>query len=303
MNGRWWLLASLLALASATLHAQREDQCNPLSRLQHEPGSKSDAGDLSPILAPAKPFQLTETDYLAHGRAALESPTAILLPVKSRRVNLDLDDVRVVGVLAGPQATTPTAAVLIIPGLTGLSKDVSRHAEVFAQHGGLALSVDLFGGRQPANRREAIDLVRQLNRSQTLAMLRAASQWLAEQSGHGKLNMGVAGYGLGAEWALAMAGQSPAPRGVALFAGGVTEDPQILAGIHCPLIGFFARQDGYLTPDRVKTFENALNKAGVKNQFFLYETAPGFAIQPKDVVAKRYAETAVERTLDFIRRQ
>jgi carboxymethylenebutenolidase len=260
-------------------------------------GSNAAADPFSDLnLRPVGPPR-TETEYIAQPPTLIPERKPEYATVE-QAVHVRREGVALLGWLARPDATTPTAAVLLIPGVNGLTDAIRIETKNLARLGAAALAIDPFGGDPPANRRAAFRAYAGLDRQKTLELIDHGRHWLAETAGLDVARIGLVGYGLGADWALAGAGWVPPPALVALFYGGVTTNGARLAAIRAPLIGFYARHDGFLSAERIAAFEAALEQAGIDHQVFSYDAKPVFQLEPATRQDEAYAETARERIVE-----
>lgn len=267
------------------------------------PLSTHDTPGAIELLAPHRPPTMTETEYLAQSRPTLVIPKKRDYRTAGRSVDAERSGVRVRGWLVSPLETSPTAALLWVPGVMGLTDAVRGEADAFARQGVPTLALDLYPNGAPADRRQAFRAFAGLDRKQTVARLGEARAWLADSIATSPTRVGIVGEALAADLALAAAAQSPPmspPALVALLYGGVTTDETMLKSLPCPLLGFFARRDAYLTGDRVEGFKQALTAAGVRHHVFIYETEPGFQLNVDSQKDGKFAESARERIVESL---
>jgi carboxymethylenebutenolidase len=54
-------------------------------------------------------------------------------------------------------------------------------------------------------------------------------------------------------------------------------DVSRLKTLRGPVLGIWASQDGWITPDKVRAFDDALTQAGVRHEFHAYDADHAFA--------------------------
>ncbi len=237
-----------------------------------------------------------------------------------REIKEQVGEIEIGGYLTEPAELAPRASVLLVHEWWGLNEPFREFADWLAGQGYRVLAVDLYGGQVAENRAQAVRLMRQLQSEESLATLRAARDWLAV--GEAKPDrpagestppgIGLIGFGLGANLALQLAmdeaGEPGAadrrvqPAALVLFHAQPVTDAQCLAAIPCPVLGFYAKRDAWITPKKVRAFEQALDEARIQHQTFSFDTQPGFVLSPDDFRAEAYKESAQDRLLDFLER-
>ena len=204
------------------------------------------------------------------------------------------------GTLRG-QFRTPEAPVLgrvLIPDWWGLTKDAEGESGYWAVQGVRVMTVDLLEGKLPASRGEAQRINKTLDMEQALKAVSAAFERAAwgfgERAAESKpLPTVIIGYGTGADLALRLAAEKgDAAAVVVLYYGGVTADAALAARIKAEVIGVFAEQDAWVTPQRAEAFQRLLSAHQVKSTFFSYNAQSGFALNNKRNHERAYIQQA-----------
>src|SRR5438445_5059235 len=200
---------------------------------------------------------------------------------------------------------TPTSGkgpgMLVIQEWWGLVPHIKRVADRFAAEGFSALAPDMYHGKTADEPDGAGKLFMALNIAQAEKDLRgAASHLLAHSS---TKTIGAVGFCMGGQLALYAATLNPSVGACVNFYGihpNVKPDYSKLAG---PVLGLFAENDGFVTPQVAKDTDAAIKKAGQQSEFHIY---PGvdhgfFNDERPDVYNKPAAADAWTRTLGFFR--
>jgi carboxymethylenebutenolidase len=74
--------------------------------------------------------------------------------------------------------------------------------------------------------------------------------------------------------------------------GRLVTDAETLKKINCPLLGIFGENDQNINPTVVGTFQDALNKAGIKNKIIIYPGVGHAFMNPDN--AKLYNKRTTE---------
>ena len=79
----------------------------------------------------------------------------------------------------------------------------------------------------------------------------------------------------------------------------VVDDPETLKALESPVLGIFAKNDGWITPAVVGKFEKGLKTAGVKAEIKIYDADHAFANPSGKRFHRPSARDAWKRTLAF----
>lgn len=173
------------------------------------------------------------------------------------------------GYLATPVGAGPWPAVVVIHELFGLTDDIRRQADRFADNGYLALAPDLYSWG--ATLRCLVATLRTTLRGSGRALddLQAARRWLADRDDcTGRV--GVIGFCLGGGLALMVS-----PEGFAASApnyGHLPRDPLAALAGACPTVASYGAQDRQLKGAAAK-LEAVLDQLGVEHDVKEYPTA------------------------------
>jgi carboxymethylenebutenolidase len=111
------------------------------------------------------------------------------------------------------------------------------------------------------------------------------------------------GWCFGGTWSLNTALLFPESLDAAViyYGGGITTDPEQLATLEMPIIGFFGADDTNPTPETVAEFERVLKALDKSVEVHLYEGAGHAFANPSGT---RYVEAAAmdawEKTIEFL---
>ncbi len=205
---------------------------------------------------------------------------------------------------AWPANTTPDAAravVIVIHENRGLNPHIQDVARRISTEGFLAIAPDMLTpmGGTPANEDAARDMFPKLDLTKTVASLAAIVDHYKKASPPKKV--GAVGFCWGGGMVNNLAAvSSTLDAGVVYY--GVSPKPDDAQRIRAALMMHYASLDKRIN-DTVPAYEDALKKAGVKYQAFMYEGA-NHAFN-NETSAERYnaeaAKLAWDRTIAFFR--
>jgi carboxymethylenebutenolidase len=177
--------------------------------------------------------------------------------------------------VARPKAAAK-GGLLIVHEWWGLNDHIKAEADHYASLGYLALAIDLYGGKVAASAEEAGKLMGALDAKHAEAVEQAGLAWLAHE-GPG-LKLATIGWCMGGgQSLLASLHSSGKVSATIIYYGMPVMDVAQLKALKGPVLGIWANQDGWITPDKVTEFDAALGKAGVKHEFHRYDADHAFA--------------------------
>jgi len=245
------------------------------------------------VLAPAAFAQEAESGSKASASAAsVESPgpdgAIIRFPGEGEELG---------GFLATPEGAGPYPTVVLIHEWWGLNDWVKDNARKLARLGYVALAVDLYRGRVADDRELAHELMRGLPRGRAVGDMRAAVDYLRGRPDVDSARIGAIGWCMGGGYSLALAMAEPIRAAVVCYGRPVVE-PDPLRSIEGAVLGIFGADDRGIPASDVKSFQGALNKAGVSATISLYEDVGHAFMNPGN--ERGYSPQASERAWDEI---
>lgn len=185
--------------------------------------------------------------------------------VAVERVTYPAGDTTLKADLIRPRSTTgPFPAVVVIHGDHGPTARVTDAATKLADHGFLAVVVDLYRGEKVAGDLEAHILDRALPEARVLGDLKAAVDYLATRPDVKPGAIGVVGFDSGGGNGLDFARAEPRVKAVVLCYGRLTTDAELLRPMKASVLGIFAEKDVGIDDATRQSFAKAMEKAGKK---------------------------------------
>lgn len=255
------LLAALL-VAQAHVHPAADDANNPVPEHQRHPLDKD---------APAPKGSLIEL------KAGAEVSRAYVANPKGR--------------IRG--------AVLVLHEWWGLNDWVKHMADELADQGYLALAVDLYRGKVATDPGQAAALMKGKDEAHGDQVEEAGLEWL-KANGEGA-KIATIGWCMGGGESLQASLNDPKDVDATVMDYGMpVDDVQKLKTLRGPLLGIFAKRDGWITPAKVAAFDEALDRAGVKHEIHEFDADHAFANPSGGKYNPQAAQKAWQLTLDFL---
>jgi carboxymethylenebutenolidase len=180
---------------------------------------------------------------------------------------------QVVAYLAKPKGQGPFPALVVIHEWWGLNDQIRGMADLLARQGYLSLAPDLYRGKQTDNPEQAHELMRGLPEDRALRDLAAAVAYLKASPDVKPERIGSVGWCMGGGFSLKLAMAEPSLAACAVYYGAIPTEPESLASIQAPVIGFFGEKDEGIPEASVLDFETAMQKAGKPVQVHIYRNA------------------------------
>lgn len=198
-------------------------------------------------------------------------------------------------------ASLARAGVIVLHPWWGLNDDMIAFADRLADAGFAVAAPDLFAGQIATTIPEAEGLSDSVDEDVADAFVLAAVDELGAVIGDPAARIGVVGFSFGAAWALWLPAQRPEVAATVVYYGS-TEGPS-LTRARTPVLGHFAETDPYETDEGVAAFEKTLRTANRDIELHRYPgTGHWFAERSKEAYVAEAADTAFDRTVDFLRR-
>jgi carboxymethylenebutenolidase len=126
--------------------------------------------------------------------------------------------------------------------------------------------------------------------------IRASVDWLLRKG----LSVAVAGFCMGGVLAILAGLRVSGLKAVVCFYG-IPEDADP-AELRVPLVGHFARNDNWVTPERVEALEARLQQGQVSYELYRYDEGHAFMNTDGPAYSERSDRLAWQRTLEFLQR-
>ena len=206
------------------------------------------------------------------------------------------------GYLAIPQQGSGPG-VIVIQEWWGLVDHIKDVCERFAAEGFVALAPDLYHGKTTKSPDEAGKLMMALRIDEAEKDLSGAIEYLLDHEATTHDKVGVVGFCMGGALSLYAATKNANVGACVVFYGIHPNVKPDLPNLHAPVLGNYAEEDGFVTPDKVHELEQQLKSLGKQVDFKIYpETDHAFFNDTRpEVYDAQAAADAWQRTIRFFR--
>jgi carboxymethylenebutenolidase len=207
------------------------------------------------------------------------------------------------GYLSIPEAGNGPG-VVVIQEWWGLVDHIKDVCDRFATEGFVALAPDLYHGKTTKSPDEAGKLMMALRIDEAEKDLGAAVEYLSTHDATTSDKMGVVGFCMGGALSLYTATKNSNIGACVVFYGGHPNVKPDLSNLHAPVLGLYARRDGFVTPASVRELESQLKSLGKEIEVKIYPNADHafFNDTRPEVYNAEAATDAWQRTIEFLRK-
>lgn len=200
-------------------------------------------------------------------------------------------------------AEGPLPGLIVIHEWWGLNDNVRDEAARLAAEGYVVLAVDLYGGTQATEPREAMKLSQRLTENPAPAENNLHDAYAYLDKVEGAPRIGTIGWCLGGRWSLRTALILPDKvDATVIYYGTVKADEADLARLQMPILGLFGSKDRVVPVATVMAFEASMKRQGKDLDLHLYEGAEhAFANPSGTAYEAKAAEDAWRLTTAFLR--
>lgn len=214
-----------------------------------------------PVVEEAKPAE----------QAQAQPPPGANLVTEMVQYN-DADGETLMGYLARPSGGEAKPAVVVIQEWWGLNDHIKDVANRFSNEGFVALAPDLYHGAVVTEPDEARKLVMELDMAEAVKEIQQGIDFLLTQDYVAGEKVGIVGFCMGGGLSLQTA-LAEDNLGAAVAFYGRPLEPDQVAQVKAPILGLYGAADQGIPVDAVNQMDQALDDAGVENEFKIYEGA------------------------------
>jgi len=207
------------------------------------------------------------------------------------------------GYLAKP-ASGKGPGVVVIQEWWGLNDNIKDVANRLAGEGFVALAPDLYHGKLASEPDEAGKLMMAMNIDQAGKDITGSVDYLVGLDAATGGKVGSIGFCMGGGLSLYLATLKPQIGACVIYYGVLPGAPPDLSKIDGAVLGHYAENDGWATPESVRELEMKLKSLGKQVEFHIYPgTQHGFFNDTRsEVHDAKASQLSWERTLAFYRK-
>jgi carboxymethylenebutenolidase len=194
--------------------------------------------------------------------AVLMAMTLSAFATEGTPVTYKSGDETVNAILYTPQGKGPFPALVVIHEWWGLNDWVKEQASKLADHGYVALAIDLYRGKVATSPDQAHEIMRGVPSDRANRDLLAASSYLRSQKNVAPSKIGAIGWCMGGGYALDLAIADPKLKAVVINYGHLASDRATLQKIDAAVLGIFGGRDKGIPPADVNKFAADLKALG-----------------------------------------
>jgi len=222
--------------------------------------------------------------------------------VKTQTVTFPTGVETISGYLAAPVSVGRYPAVLVLPADAGLTDWVKDQARKLAEHGYVALALDMYRGRVAFEPELAYNLAISVPPARAFQDMEAAIHYLIALPDVEKDKVGSIGWSVGGKWSLMLAVNDPFLLASVCNYGAPPANADDIQKIRAPILGIFGADDIVISREDIETFDDALIAANKLHEFKFYRHAGHNFEDPGDRLGYRedLAGEAWNLTLTFL---
>ncbi len=197
------------------------------------------------------------------------------------------------------KSATPTKNYLfVVHEWWGLNDYIKQEAEKLGRDLGInVIALDLYDNVVATNREDAAKTMQSVKTERAEAIIKGAYKYAGDDA-----RVFTIGWCFGGGWSLqaTLLGGKQAAGGI-MYYGQPEKDVEKLKKLNADVIGFFANQDQWPSPQVVDEFAENMNKAGKKLLLNRYDATHAFANPSNPNFNKEATDDAYKKVLAFIR--
>lgn len=183
----------------------------------------------------------------------------------------------------------------------GLNEHIKREAErLYQDLGGQVhvLALDLYDKRVAETREQASQYMQSVEEQRARVIIQAAVRYAGKRA-----SIATIGWCFGGGWSMQASLQiGKQAKACVIYYGMPETNVQRLRQLHAPVLGIFAQQDRWISPEVVTVFERAMQQAGKKLIVLSYDADHAFANPSHAGYRSALAEEAHQQVVLFLRR-
>lgn len=191
--------------------------------------------------------------------------------------------------------------LIVIHEWWGLNDHIKQESEkLFNDVGEVnVLALDMYDGQVAATREEASGLMQGLSNERAYQIIDGAFQYLGNDA-----KVVTIGWCFGGGWSLQTAIEGGSKTiGCVVYYGMPEENVDRLRKLNSDVLGIFAANEGWISPEVVERFEGNMKKAGKSLEVHSYDADHAFANPSSPRYKEKPAQQAYQVTLEYLKRK
>lgn len=201
------------------------------------------------------------------------------------------------------RAEKPSPGIIVIQEWWGLVDHIKDVCDRFAAMGFTAFAPDFYNGEKTTSPDTAGKLMMALNIAEADTIISGAISTLLADDMCSSQYVGVVGFCMGGQLALYSAAAQAERVSACVDYYGIHPNVQpAFEKMKSPVLGFFATQDTFASPEAVSALDERLTSLGIAHEFHTYEGDHAFFNDARPAVyQKEAAEDTWQKMLEFFR--
>ena len=193
--------------------------------------------------------------------------------------------------------------VVVLQEWWGLVDHIMDVCDRFAAEGFVALAPDLYHGESATSPDDAQKLMMALNIGKTEKDMKGTVKYLLGLDETTGETVGTVGFCMGGQLSLYAACENPKVGACVVYYGIHPAVNPDLTKLNAPVLGFFAENDGFVTPEVARKLESDVRAAGKQIEIHIYDGADHafFNDTRTEAYHKDYAQDTWDRVLAHYR--
>ena len=194
-------------------------------------------------------------------------------------------------------------ALVVIQEYWGLVPHIKDLADRFAAEGFVALAPDLYHGKTAKSPDEAGKMMMAMRIDEVERDVRGAIKHVLAHPRTSSKRAGIVGFCMGGALALFAASKNPEVGACVVFYGGHPSVKPDLPALQAPVLGLYAGNDRFATPEKARELEKQLKALGKQVEIHIYPNTDHafFNDTRPEVYNKTAAQDAWSKTVKFFK--
>lgn len=161
------------------------------------------------------------------------------------------------------------------------------------------LALDLYDGKVATKREDAANYMKSTKKERAESIIQGAIGYAGKEA-----KIATVGWCFGGGWSLQssiLAGDQAA--GCIMYYGMPEKAEAKLKKLNADVLGIFASQDKWITPEIAKEFESSMKNLDKNIEVVLYDAGHAFANPSNPKYQKKYAQDAYNKSINFLRQR